>query len=101
MSCTDADQGNVARRDCRLRRGAPRTSPGRAHREHDVAAEDSLNAAARAERGNYVGCIAGALTREYESMLANAGFTEVDVTFTHAVADGMHGAIVKARRPAS
>ena len=68
----------------------------------DVVAEDSLDATARAERGSYVGCIAGALSRgEYESMLADAGFTEVDVTFTHAVADGMHGAIVKARRPAS
>jgi SAM-dependent methyltransferase len=68
----------------------------------DVVAEDSLDSTARAERGSYVGCIAGALSRgEYESMLADAGFTEVDVTFTHAVADGMHGAIVKARRPAS
>ncbi len=66
----------------------------------DVVAEDSLDAAARAERGSYVGCIAGALSRaEYESMLAAAGFAEIDVTFTHAVADGMHGAIVKARRP--
>ena len=66
----------------------------------DVVAEDSLDAAARAERGSYVGCIAGALSRgEYEAMLADAGFAEVDVTFTHAVADGMHGAIVKARRP--
>ncbi len=68
----------------------------------DVVAEDSLDAPARAERGSYVGCIAGALSRgEYESMLADAGFAEVDVAFTHAVADGMHGAIVKARRPAS
>jgi SAM-dependent methyltransferase len=66
----------------------------------DVVAEDSLDAAARAERGSYVGCIAGALSRaEYESMLAAAGFAEIDVRFTHAVADGMHGAIVKARRP--
>ncbi len=68
----------------------------------DVVAEDSLDPADRAERGSYVGCIAGALSRgEYESMLADAGFADVDVTFTHAVADGMHGAIVKARRPAS
>jgi arsenite methyltransferase len=68
----------------------------------DVVAEDSLDAAARAERGSYVGCIAGALSRgEYESMLTAAGFADVDVTFTHAVADGMHGAIVKARRPTS
>jgi SAM-dependent methyltransferase len=68
----------------------------------DVVAEDALDAAARAERGSYVGCIAGALSRgEYEALLAAAGFSDVDVSFTHPVADGMHGAIAKARRPAS
>jgi hypothetical protein len=52
-------------------------------------------------RGTYVGCVAGALSRfEYESMLSDAGFDEISVTFTHQVADGMHGAIVKAVRPA-
>ena len=56
----------------------------------------------RAERGSYVGCIAGALSRsEYETLLRAAGFADVSVAFTHEVADGMHGAIVKARRPAS
>jgi arsenite methyltransferase len=68
----------------------------------DVVAEDRLDAVARAERGSYIGCIAGALSRgEYESMLRAAGFADVDVTFTHTVADGMHGAIIRARRPAS
>jgi arsenite methyltransferase len=68
----------------------------------DVVAEDRLDADARAQRGSYVGCIAGALSRgEYESLLRAAGFAEIDVSFTHPVADGMHGAIVKARRPAS
>jgi hypothetical protein len=62
-------------------------------------AEDRLDAGARAERGSYVGCIAGALSHgEYVSMLRAAGFAEIDVTFTHAVADGMHGAIIRARR---
>jgi hypothetical protein len=32
-------------------------------------------------------------------MLRDAGFDEISVDFTHAVADGMHGAIVKAVRP--
>jgi arsenite methyltransferase len=55
----------------------------------------------RAERGAWVGCVAGALSRaEYESGLARAGFTEVSVTFTHQVGDGLHSAIVKATRPA-
>ena len=51
----------------------------------------------RAERGSYVGCIAGALSKgEYEAGLEAAGFEQVSVEFTHEVADGMHGAIVKA-----
>jgi arsenite methyltransferase len=63
----------------------------------DVVAEDRLTPAERAERGSYVGCIAGALSKgEYEAGLAAAGFEHVSVEFTHLVADGMHGAIVKA-----
>ena len=63
----------------------------------DVVAEDRLSAAERAERGSFVGCIAGALSQgEYEAGLEAAGFDEVSVQFTHEVADGMHGAIVKA-----
>jgi len=67
----------------------------------DVVAEDRLAAEERAERGSYVGCIAGALSKgEYEAGLEAAGFEDVSVDFTHEVADGMHGAIVKARRSA-
>ena len=71
----------------------------------DVVAENDLTAADRAERGSYVGCIAGALSKgEYEAGLEAAGFEQISVEFTHQVADGMHGAIVKAvkaRDPAS
>jgi arsenite methyltransferase len=63
----------------------------------DVVAEDRLAPAERAQRGSYCGCIAGALSlNEYEEGLRAAGFDDVSVTFTHEVADGMHGAIVKA-----
>ena len=63
----------------------------------DVVAEDRLSAEERAERGSFVGCIAGALSKgEYEAGLDAAGFEQVSVEFTHEVADGMHGAIVKA-----
>jgi SAM-dependent methyltransferase len=63
----------------------------------DVVAEDRLASEERAERGSYVGCIAGALSKgEYEAGLEAAGFEDVSVEFTHEVADGMHGAIVKA-----
>ena len=49
----------------------------------------------------YVGCIAGALSKsEYVAGLEAAGFEDVSVEFTHEVADGMHGAIVKARKTA-
>jgi arsenite methyltransferase len=66
----------------------------------DVVAEDDLTADQRAERGSYVGCIAGALSRaEYLAGLERAGFVDAEVTFTHQVADGMHGAVVRARKP--
>jgi arsenite methyltransferase len=66
----------------------------------DIVAEDVLAPADRAERGSYCGCIAGALSKgEYEAGLEAAGFEEISVEFTHAVADGMHSAIVRARRP--
>ena len=68
----------------------------------DVVAEDRLSPAERAERGNWVGCIAGALSvSEYTNGLEAAGLIDVEVTFTHEVADGLHGAIVRARKPES
>jgi arsenite methyltransferase len=66
----------------------------------DVVAEDDLSPADRAERGSFVGCIAGALTRsEYLDGLAAAGFVDAEVTFTHEAAPGMHGAIIRATKP--
>jgi arsenite methyltransferase len=63
----------------------------------DIVAEDRLSAEERAERGSYVGCVAGALSQtEYKAGLEAAGFDQVSVEFTHEVADGIHGAIVKA-----
>ena len=67
----------------------------------DVVAEDDVTPQQRAERGSYVGCIAGALSRaEYLDGLTAAGFGEASVEFTHRVAEGMHGAVVRARKPA-
>ena len=66
----------------------------------DVVADDSLTPAERAERGSYSGCIAGALSfAEYRTGLAAAGLVDVTIEPTHAVADGLHGAIIKATRP--
>lgn len=66
----------------------------------DVVADDELTSPQRAERGDYVGCIAGALSfSEYREGLEAAGFTDIDITPTHAVADGMHAATVRAAKP--
>jgi arsenite methyltransferase len=66
----------------------------------DVVAEDHLSPQDRAERGAWVGCIAGALSKdEYEAGLTAAGFTDISVTFTHQVGDGLHSAIIKATKP--
>lgn len=66
----------------------------------DVVADDSLTAEQRAERGDYVGCIAGALSfAEYRAGLEAAGFTAIEITPTHPVADGMHSAIIRAVKP--
>jgi arsenite methyltransferase len=68
----------------------------------DVVAEDHLTAAMRAERGSYVGCVAGALSKtEYLDGLTAAGFVDATVTYTHEAVPGMHGAIVKATKPAA
>src|SRR2546422_1267745 len=66
----------------------------------DVVADDDLTPADRAARGSYVGCIAGALSfSEYRALLSTAGLTDVEVEATHELTDGMHGAIVRARKP--
>ncbi|MBG7701504.1 arsenite methyltransferase [Streptomyces sp. MC1] len=66
----------------------------------DVVADDTLTPAQRAERGDHVGCIAGALSfAEYRAGLEAAGFTDVQITPTHPVADGMHSAVVRAVKP--
>ncbi|GAB3453326.1 arsenite methyltransferase [Actinophytocola sediminis] len=66
----------------------------------DVVAADHLTPDQRAERGSYVGCIAGALSfAEYHDHLSAAGFTDIEITPTHQVADDMHSAIIRATTP--
>ncbi|MGH3043003.1 MAG: arsenite methyltransferase [Gaiellaceae bacterium] len=67
----------------------------------DVVTEDRLSAEERLERGDFAGCIVGAMSiGEYTAGLEAAGFEDVSITFTHEITDGIHGAIVKARKPA-
>ncbi|MFO7548221.1 MAG: arsenite methyltransferase [Acidimicrobiia bacterium] len=66
----------------------------------DVVAEDHLTTEERLERGSWVGCIAGALGfAEYRNGLEEVGFDQVEIVPTHAVAEGMHSAIVRGVKP--
>ena len=66
----------------------------------DIVAQDHLSPAERAERGSYVGCIAGALSYgEFVTGLESAGLSDISLTATHAVANGMDSAIIKAVKP--
>jgi arsenite methyltransferase len=85
-----------------LREVARVLKPGGRLRISDVVSENGLSPEERAERGGWAGCIAGALSqREYEDGLRAAGFGHVSVEFTHALADGLHGAIVRAVKGAT
>ena len=68
----------------------------------DVVSDDQLTPEQRAERGSYVGCIAGALSfAEYRAGLHAAGFEDVEVAPSHSVGSGMWSAIIRAvKRPA-
>ena len=67
----------------------------------DVVSSDELPPTERAERGSYVGCIAGALSlSEYRDGLERAGFERIQIEATHELADRMYGAIVRAVKPA-
>jgi len=89
-----ADKGAVFREIARVLR------PGGRVGVSDVVADDGLSPEQRAERGSYSGCIAGALSfGEYRAGLAAVGLTDIEIAPTHAVADGLFGAIVKATKP--
>jgi len=91
-----ADKAAVFREIARVLR------PGGRVGVSDVVADDSLSPGERAERGSYVGCIAGALSfGEYRAGLAAVGLTDIEVVPTHAVGDGLHGAIIRATKPAT
>ena len=65
----------------------------------DIVADDTLTPERRAELGSYAGCIAGALSfSEFRTGLESAGLTDISLTISHAVADGMYSVIVKASK---
>jgi SAM-dependent methyltransferase len=89
-----ADKAAVFREIARVLR------PGGRIGVSDVVADDALSPAERAERGSFAGCIAGALSfSEYRDSLAAVGLADIEVIPTHAVAAGLHAAIVRAAKP--
>jgi arsenite methyltransferase len=67
----------------------------------DIVADDRLTPEEIAERGSWVGCIAGALSyTEYRTGLKDVGFEDITLTRTHEAADGMDSVIIRATKPA-
>lgn len=65
----------------------------------DVIASENMDDVTRADMAAFTGCIAGALTEaQYRQALDRAGWSEVEVRYTHAVHDYAQAAIVRAVR---
>ena len=89
-----ADKAAVFREIARVLR------PGGRVGVSDIVADDALSPAERAERGSFAGCIAGALSfSEFRAGMAAVGLVDVEVVPTHAVADGLRAAIIRATKP--
>jgi arsenite methyltransferase len=85
-----------------LREAARVLKPGGTFAVSDVIADPGMDDATRRDLAQYVGCIAGALTRdEYARHLADAGLTDVEITETHRVHEHAGSALIRARKPAA
>jgi ubiquinone/menaquinone biosynthesis C-methylase UbiE len=67
----------------------------------DVVADRGPEPGAEADDAAWAACTAGALTRDrYRSQLEGAGFRDVEIVDSHAVADGFWSVFVRATKPA-
>jgi ubiquinone/menaquinone biosynthesis C-methylase UbiE len=74
--------------------------PGGRFAVTDVVADPEMDEATRRDMAQWTGCIAGALTvDQFQTELAAAGFTDVEVRETHRVHEHAGSAIVRARKP--
>jgi SAM-dependent methyltransferase len=83
-----------------LREAARVLKPGGRFAVSDIVADTDMDAATRADLAQYVGCIAGALTRdEYIRQLGDAGLADIEIIATQRVHKHAAAAIVRARKP--
>jgi SAM-dependent methyltransferase len=68
----------------------------------DIVANREPDPDLRADDAAWAACIAGAVTRDrYRTQLTDAGFTDIEITDSHPVADGLWSAFVRATKPST
>jgi SAM-dependent methyltransferase len=76
--------------------------PGGRFAVSDVIADPDMDDDTRHDVDQWVGCIAGALTRdEYAELLTRAGFVGVEIVESHRVHEHAASAIIRATKPAA
>src|SRR5579859_2601300 len=74
--------------------------PGGRFAVSDVIADPEMDEATRADMRQWTGCIGGALTQaEFEHVLTDAGFEDIEIRETHRVHEYAGAAIIRARMP--
>jgi SAM-dependent methyltransferase len=76
--------------------------PGGRFAVSDVIADTDMDEVTRHDVDEWIGCIAGALTRdEYTDLLTRAGFTGIEILESHRVHEHAASAIIRAAKPAA